>query len=573
MSKKVPVSTPAPSKRKQPSGYAKRQKAIQKAAHQLIAQSDNADGVAIFSAGRPTDAVQELPVLGVPPPKFVGAIERVLIDLEAGNFTNAAQLADGMLRDPIVFGALDVRVRGLLGSRLDFEPAMDTNRARRVKEDCEQLFASMCPTPEISELLRWGITLGVGIAQVIYERDGRSWTPTIKVFHPKFLRWSTLDNRYHLQTADQGEIVIEPDDPQWIVFEPYGARGWLRCLMRAIAMPWLIRSWTRDWWARYCELHGRPMRLGIIPEGADPADVKLFLAQLSNLGGEAVMRLRQGAEGNKFDAKLLEAQSNSWQGFQELLKQCDSEIAIAVLGQRSSSQGSSGLGSDANPGDSVRIDIKRSDATIGDVIRDQVLCPWAAFNYGSADLAPWPKWQVDPPEDLQKKALEVLTLMQALQIAPPELDKRTVIESFNLPLLEIAQMPPDVPGTPDTGPADPDDAADDADDDTEQQTRNASSTAKLSARIERLSEAAKTGDVYGMALAAKAKQLAAASLGPDLATVKAAVEASASPSELRTKLKAAFADMDPEALADVTHKALILANLAGRAAVHRDVKR
>jgi hypothetical protein len=37
-------------------------------------------------------------------------------------------------------------------------------------------------------------------------------------------------------------------------------------------------------------------------------------------------------------------------------------------------------------------------------------------------------------------------------------------------------------------------------------------------------------------------------------------------------LKSAFSEMDPEKLALVTHKALILANLAGRAAVHRDTK-
>jgi hypothetical protein len=147
-------------------------------------------------------------------------------------------------------------------------------------EEAEQQLSEMMPLHQVGELLRWGIVLGVGIAQVCYDRGGESWTPTFRVWHPRFLRWDWVRRCYTLQTADAGEIPIEPSDPAWIIYEPYGPLGWLRGALRALAMPCLIRAWTRSWWARHQESHGTPVRLGIVPDNRDPADEKLFLSQV-----------------------------------------------------------------------------------------------------------------------------------------------------------------------------------------------------------------------------------------------------------------------------------------------------
>ena len=357
----MPKPSASKSPRKQLSGHQKRQRAIQKAAEKLVQSRAEYESpgrlIALdASSGTLTEPVKELPVYGVPPPKYVAAIESILIGLEQGQFNMAAQLADSMLRDSCVYATLGVRVDGFIGSRLDLEPAMDTARARRIKEDAEEILTSIFPLPEVAELLRSGILMGVGIAQIVYKRDGKSWTPTIKVFHNKFLRYDWSDHKYKLITAD-GEITIEPGDKRFVVFEPYGQRGWLRCLMRAIAIPWLIHTWCRSWWARYAEVHGQPIRLGIIPADADPADEKRFLSQLSNLAHEASIRLRQGEPGNQFDVKLLEAIGRSSDTFTGLLTHCEDSIAIAALGQSSSTTGGPDgkLNNAANPGEAVRV--------------------------------------------------------------------------------------------------------------------------------------------------------------------------------------------------------------------------
>jgi hypothetical protein len=119
---------------------------------------------------------------------------------------------------------------------------------------------------------------------------------------------------------------------------------------------------------------------------------------------EAVIRLPQGKDGNKFDLKLVEAASNNWEGFMKLLEHCDDSLAIVWLGQSQSTRGQGGLGSQENAGESTITRIIRKDALIAEVLRDQLIKSWAADNYGDAELAPHLHWQIDPPADEKKVA-------------------------------------------------------------------------------------------------------------------------------------------------------------------------
>lgn len=582
-----------PPRRKQPSGAANRKiKALKQELEQAKASAPSAppideEGIAVFAAKK--TEFEELPVYGVPGPKLVGAVEAILTALETGNFHSAAPMFDAMMRDDRVYGVTSVRLNGLFGLPLDLEPALDTKRARAIKEDAEDKFSRIFPLSQVAELQRWGLFLGAGVGQILWDRDGKEWIPYLKVWHARFLRWDWAARKYKLITV-QGEIAIEPDDPQWIIYEPYGPRGWLRGLLRSLALPWLIRAWVRNWWARYAEVHGSPIRAGVIPQERNPADEKKFLSQLSAIGSEAVLRLPQGMEGNRFDLKLIEAVGRSTETFQALLSHCDDSIAITVLGQRQSTMGQGGLGSQENAGDSVRLDLKRGDALIGDCLRENILCQWADANYGFPDLAPYIRWKVDPPEDMHKKGQQLQTLAAAIQtfvVSGAPVDVRALLESFNIPLLDEDEMPPDVPGTPDPRPKEKDegaeqepaegdeepdleDPAEDAENEPEPETEK---LIALSAKLGHLTQAAKQGDAYAMALAASAKRLAAKALGPDLSRVKQAIEASTSIEDLKSRLKSAFKGMDPDKLGELIHKTLIMAKLSGMWSASRDTSR
>lgn len=92
-------------------------------------------------------------------------------------------------------------------------------------------------------------------------------------------------------------------------------------------------------------------------------------------------------------------------------------------------------------------------------------------------------------------------------------------------------------------------------------------------RLDRLTPAGLEGDAYAQALAARSQEMAARSLGPDLAKVREVLDAATSPQDLRERLAQAFEGMDQVKLAELTHKALILGHLAGRAAVSGDLRK
>lgn len=430
--------------RKHPSGAAKRKTRAAKSealaeARSHVAQSWAApkSGSSVQQIGREQfDAngpAIELPVYGVPPATLVGAVNTALIGLEQGSFFAASYLADGMTRDDRVKAKLEERVDALVGAEMELEPAKDTARARTIAEDCEDQFPDMLPQHAVGKLLRYGRLLGVGIGQVITKRTSQSTLPSLYIWNNRFLRWDFTIRRYCLVTQNRGEIALEPGDPEWVIYEPYGPCGWRdSAILRAIATPWLIRYWARTWWARHQEVHGQPIRLGIIPAERDPVDERLFLTQLSNLAHEAVIRLPQGVDGNKFDVKVLEAASDTWEGFEKLLAHCDDSIAISFLGQKQSTNGQGGLGSQKDAGEETILRITRSDALIYVDLRNQVLKPWTADNYGDEKMAPYPCPQIEPPEDEGEKSKVDLTVAQTLtafKASGAPVDQRKYLES------------------------------------------------------------------------------------------------------------------------------------------------
>ncbi len=77
-------------------------------------------------------------------------------------------------------------------------------------------------------------------------------------------------------------------------------------------------------------------------------------------------------------------------------------------------------------------------AGLATTLREQVLVPWAVYNFGSADVAPWPAWDLSPPTD-RKQDAEVLdtrtraAVSMAGQGAP--VDWRKFAEENGVPLL------------------------------------------------------------------------------------------------------------------------------------------
>lgn len=416
----------------------------------------------------PAAPPMELPLYGTAPPTLVSAVAGTLAQLEQGSFYSAALLWDGMLRDDRVASTLNVRIMGLLGSPFDLLPADDSDEAEAIKERYEKRVAKIFPSHQMAHLLRTGIGLSVGVAQVLSTRSSKSRDAQIYVWNNRYLRYDWTLRQYRLTTENRGEITLDPGDDEWVIYEPYGPHGWLHgALIRPLAAPWLIRHWTRSWWARRQEVHGSPIRAGIIPAERDPQDERTFLRQLANLAHEATIRLPQGVDGNKFDVKLIEAAAQNTNGFLQLLEHTDKSIDITFLGQHQSTEGQGGLGSQEKAGESTLQRILRGDALVGEVLRERVMIPLVRDNEGNGELAPYLRWQLEPPEDMESKAKALLEVAQAcvqFEQAPSfaaHVERRALLDEHRVPLIAEDKVPRDVPGAPESAPSDDDEQTQD----------------------------------------------------------------------------------------------------------------
>lgn len=376
----------------------------------------------------------------------VGSVTNILANLEQGIFYDGSLLVEQMMRDDRVRAVVNTLIMAVLGAPMHFEAAdHDDGRrsptAEKAAEQAEDAWPQMMPKDELYELVRWAIMLGAGIARPNWARDydSNSWTPATQTWHPGALYFNLAENEYYLYHQG-GQTLISRDSPDWLLVTPYSHKyGRLNGLVRSIAMPWLARQWVFRDRARHSEVHGMPIRQGIAPAEADKKAKDLMRRDLEAVGTETVVITPQGAEGNRYDIKLIEAQSNSHEVFSAQIDHLDDCIAILVLGQRMSSKGSSGLGSDANPGDSVRRDIMRWLADVIEEAAGRLLRHWANFNFGDPELAPRLCIEVDPPADGVKKAQELSGLGDAVaKLAQHGLDIHELLEQAGVPLLDEA---------------------------------------------------------------------------------------------------------------------------------------
>ncbi len=245
-------------------------------------------------------------------------------------------------------------------------------------------------------------------------------------------------------------------------------------LVRSLALLFLIRRWaTRDW-ARYSEVHGLPLKKAIVPADAKAEDKEAFERDLRTLGGEGIIRVAKDEQGFGFDLALVEAASQSWQGFQRLIEKCDECIAVDVLGQNLTTAVSKGGSyAAANVHDRIRIDRLESDAkSLGDCLADQVMVPWAVYNFGDEKLAPRVSWSTRATDERSVTAKTLNDLGDALsklRNAGLNVDLVQVATTFRVPLVEgkpliepkpVVEPPAKSPKKPDGGDGDsPDDEA------------------------------------------------------------------------------------------------------------------
>lgn len=375
---------------------------------------------------------------------------------KSGILTRVGDLTDIIITDDRISAVVNVRVNGLLGAPVKFY--YDDDDTDLAADDDDPViralsadFWRMYPESALSELVRWSLLVGVGIAQHIWFKNPvtKRLEPRIEVWHPSNYGYDMKEGTWYVKTVD-GKYPIKAGDGSWIIYTPFGEkRPWTWGLWRLLGRWWLLKQYAVTDWARHSEAHGKP---AYIIKTTDKNSNQLkndregLVSDLQNIGELEAIGMPYG-----FDVDLLEATTTAYRVFAEQIKQSNDGIAVAVLGQNLTTSVSGGSLAAARVHEQVRGDIRRYDEqTLSTTLRQQSIAYWTQYNFGKKQEVPWARWDTSEPEDrglqaeTQQKRADALVkfvdfLMKARGLGL-ELDIAVLADEFAIPLEKAEEL-------------------------------------------------------------------------------------------------------------------------------------
>ena len=371
---------------------------------------------------------------------------------DTGDLRVAADLWSAIKGDDRASSVMRTRVLALIGAKVDFAEAGEDKRPLRSAEaalDWPEMFGAS----ELEELLDWLHGLGVALGELVWTeedsrtglqvariRNGRN-VPRLKVWHPRCLRKDVLGGtgKWFVRLADGTELEIKPGDGKWILLTAGGLRPWSQGLFRAIGYLWLLKLFARDDLAAASEKFAKGVIAATGPTGTTPEDREILASDIRDMGRECVIALPDG-----WDIKIVQLNA----GFEDIyLKQIDlanQSMAITAVGSNLPTEAKGGVGTGATLQGKVRQDYLEADAGRAETdLYAQGMRPWAEINFGAPELAPRPKYAVDPPEDRAALAATWKLVADYIRTAHETGMPVNVIEvmaRFKMPIDELAQM-------------------------------------------------------------------------------------------------------------------------------------
>jgi hypothetical protein len=346
---------------------------------------------------------------------------------DRGNLQMAADLVELILTDDRAMGATEA-LTSVVSLPLKFEP--EDSPVSLALTGREGDWWQMMPEPELKKLIKWGRILGIGFAYnkgwFRAAKTGRL-IPDIEVWHPRNFYWDKTEQCWHVRLADGSDRKIEPGDPNWIIYSPYGKkRPWADAPWRGLSRWWLIKRYAQHDWAGYSERQGNGTEViteelpnsgapGLIPVQQDPVvrekERAELVGDLKKLRRNAKLVLPAG-----YGYKLIESVARTWETFKAQKECADTAIAIAIVGQNLSTEVKGGSLAAAEVHEKVEWRVIRDVAeSVSTMAHKQVLPTYVAYNFGPNESVPWLLFDTKPPEDLKASTEALVAFSTAIQ--------------------------------------------------------------------------------------------------------------------------------------------------------------
>lgn len=402
---------------------------------------------------KPDIIYREIPNVNVQTGWTVPQTRQALINLTAGMFEYPAQLIDSMLGDSRIQASIASINGGLFSRPLTWEipPGYeDDEEAQNCLEVWQEQWPNIGTEAALSNAVTWDVFLGFWAAQILWDTSEDLWVPKLVPWHPRYMYYNWPLRRY-VATSMDGQIAVEPGNGKWVLHAPHGEyRGWLNGAVRAVSPWWLARNYALRDAARFSERYGFPITKALTPFGADPQMIANFRASVMKLGQESTIQIPQSADQKvgSYDLDYLELKGGqAWAVFFKLIEQCNMEITLAIQAQNLTSEVKEGSLAAAREHGDVKQTLLQSKARgFCRTLNTQLARPFASFNFGRPEIAPVPKWAIEPIEDKSEKAKSFgafcAALSQLRTAGKTVKDVRMLALQFGIDLGELEDVTP-----------------------------------------------------------------------------------------------------------------------------------
>ncbi|HEH9773340.1 TPA: DUF935 family protein [Pasteurella multocida] len=300
-----------------------------------------------------------------------------------------------VLSDSHVAGCVRRRKAAIKGLEWRITPTGNDKTDEVLTELFERL-----PLPQIITEMLDAALFGYQVLEVMWENQNGLWLPMEVIGKPQ--EWFVFDEQNQLMLRDKenrnGKLVPEKKflltTQEANYTNPYGRPDLSLCFWAAT-----FKRGGFKFWLEFTEKYGSPWLVGKHPRQAQTHEIEDLLDSLEQMIGTAVAAIPDDSS-----ISMLESASKggSSQVFDEFLKYCKSEIAIALLGQNQTTEQESNRAS-ATAGLEVTKEIRNEDITLVESGFNQLLSWICELNFNVDTL---PKFELYEQESIDKVQVE-----------------------------------------------------------------------------------------------------------------------------------------------------------------------
>ena len=278
-------------------------------------------------------------------------------------------------------------------------------------EKTDEILASLFDRLPVSQIINQildATLFGYQALEVMWTSENGLLLPTEIVGKPQ--EWFVFDedNRLMLRTKENrnGDIVPEKKfllaTQQADYMNPYGRADLAMCFWAAT-----FKKGGFKFWLEFAEKYGSPWLVGKYPRNANAHEIDELLDSMEKMLGTAVAAIPDDSSINMLESG---SKGDSSQVFDDFLRYCKSEIAIALLGQNQTTEAEANRAS-ATAGLEVTRDIRDDDASMVEGVFNQLLAWICELNFHVDTLPTFELYEQESIDKLQAERDGLLAVL------------------------------------------------------------------------------------------------------------------------------------------------------------------